>query len=212
MVRWCLVLASPSSARLLPASPSATPRGLLGSSSTTSRSSSSDALVLHPNPAAFPVPAVTPLHLQALKRRQRASSRSREGGAGEHVVAAAADGVNSTPSPFTAHYFPQELDHFTFTPNASTLFRHEYLVNDTLWRRPISSDETGLAAEHAQHRFYGESKPFGNDSYRSAQTLGYLTSTQALADFATLITSLKHNLSAEAAPVVVFGGSYGGSK
>ena len=63
-----------------------------------------------------------------------------------------------------------------------------------------------------QHRFYGESKPFGNDSYNSAKTLGYLTSTQALADFAILIRSLKHNLSAEDAPVVVFGGSYGGSK
>jgi len=54
--------------------------------------------------------------------------------------------------------------------------------------------------------------PFGNDSYNSAETLGYLTSTQALADFAILITSLKRNLSAETAPVVVFGGPYGGSK
>ena len=54
--------------------------------------------------------------------------------------------------------------------------------------------------------------PFGNGSYKSAATLGYLTSTQALADFAVLITSLKHNLSVPDAPVVVFGGSYGGSK
>jgi lysosomal Pro-X carboxypeptidase len=62
---------------------------------------------------------------------------------------------------------------------------------------------------HDQHRFYGEPLPFGNNS---AEVLGYLTSTQALADFAILITSLKQNLSAEMAPVVVFGGSYGGSK
>lgn len=52
--------------------------------------------------------------------------------------------------------------------------------------------------------------PFGKESYDSAETLGYLTSTQALADYAVLIRSLKQNLSAEASPVVVFGGSYGG--
>ncbi|KAK3010890.1 hypothetical protein RJ639_011615 [Escallonia herrerae] len=61
-----------------------------------------------------------------------------------------------------------------------------------------------------EHRFYGESMPFGNDSYKSAETLGYLNSQQALADFAVLIRSLKQNLSSEASPVVVFGGSYGG--
>ncbi|XP_024032462.1 lysosomal Pro-X carboxypeptidase-like, partial [Morus notabilis] len=40
--------------------------------------------------------------------------------------------------------------------------------------------------------------------------LGYLSSTQALADYATLIVDLKRNLSAADSPVVVFGGSYGG--
>ncbi|CAD6336069.1 unnamed protein product [Miscanthus lutarioriparius] len=192
-------------------------------------------------PAAFP--AVAPLHLQALKR-QRAS--------GVGIVAAAADGSGSgtadgtaAKKPFTAHYLAQELDHFTFTPNASTVFLQKYLVNDTFWRRPAAggggggdgagplfvytgnegdiewfATNTGFMFDIApkfnallvfiEHRFYGESKPFGNDSYKSAETLGYLTSTQALADFAILIRSLKKNLFAEAAPVVVFGGSYGG--
>ncbi|XP_050213153.1 uncharacterized protein LOC126664686 isoform X2 [Mercurialis annua] len=59
-------------------------------------------------------------------------------------------------------------------------------------------------------KFYGESMPFGKESYKSAETLGYLNSQQALADFAVLIRSLKQNLSSEASPVVVFGGSYGG--
>lgn len=63
----------------------------------------------------------------------------------------------------------------------------------------------------SQHRFYGESLPFGNNSTSSAETLGYLSSQQALADYAVLIRSLKKNLSSEASPVVVFGGSYGGS-
>lgn len=58
-----------------------------------------------------------------------------------------------------------------------------------------------------QHRFYGESKP-----HRSAKTMGYLNSQQALADYAILIRSLKQNLSSDASPVVVFGGSYSGSK
>lgn len=55
--------------------------------------------------------------------------------------------------------------------------------------------------------------PFGKrGSYRSAKKAGYLSSQQALADYAVLIRSLKRNMSAEASPVVVFGGSYGGSK
>lgn len=47
-------------------------------------------------------------------------------------------------------------------------------------------------------------------AYANSSTLGYLSSTQALADYATLIIDLKKNLSAVDSPVVVFGGSYGG--
>ncbi|KAK2655606.1 hypothetical protein Ddye_008658 [Dipteronia dyeriana] len=64
-----------------------------------------------------------------------------------------------------------------------------------------------------EHRFYGKSIPFGGDkgiAYSNATTLGYLSSTQALADYATLIIDLKKNLSAIDSPVVLFGGSYGG--
>lgn len=42
-----------------------------------------------------------------------------------------------------------------------------------------------------EHRYYGESLPFGKDSYQDKYHLGYLTSEQALADFATLITDIK---------------------
>ncbi|KAL5199633.1 hypothetical protein ABZP36_020836 [Zizania latifolia] len=185
-----------------------------------------------PSPA---FPGGTPLQLQ---RRSASSSSS----GGRYVVAAAAAGHDDTAAakPFTAHYFPQELDHFTFTPNSSAVFYHKYLVNDTFWRRSAGEQaagpifvytgnegdiewfatNTGFMFDIApkfgallvfiEHRFYGESKPFGNDSYSSAEKLGYLTSTQALADYAILLASLKHNLSAVASPVVVFGGSYGG--
>ncbi|KAH7671870.1 Peptidase S28 protein [Dioscorea alata] len=137
--------------------------------------------------------------------------------------------------PYTTHYFPQILDHFTFTPNSSKLFPQRYLINSTFWSSSSSpifvyagaeDDITWLAYNSGflfdiapifnallvfiEHRFYGESLPFGEDSYTSIDNLGYFTSTQALADYAVLIRSLKHNLSAEAAPVVVFGASYGG--
>lgn len=67
---------------------------------------------------------------------------------------------------------------------------------------------------HLQHRYYGESLPFGSreEAYRNANTLGYFSSAQALADYAELIRSLKTNFSADNCPVIVIGGSYGGSK
>ncbi|AQL00189.1 Putative serine peptidase S28 family protein [Zea mays] len=64
----------------------------------------------------------------------------------------------------------------------------------------------------AEHRYYGESMPFGSKAkaYSDSKSLAYLTAEQALADFAVLLTDLKRNLSAEGSPVVLFGGSYGG--
>lgn len=65
-----------------------------------------------------------------------------------------------------------------------------------------------------EHRYYGESQPdlIGDplNPVVNTSTYGYLTSEQALADYATLIKDLKKNLSAENSPVIVFGGSYAG--
>eukprot|EP00903_Cladosiphon_okamuranus_P013794 g12837.t1 len=58
----------------------------------------------------------------------------------------------------------------------------------------------------AEHRFYGESLPFGAPDKRRE----FLSTSQALADYAVLITALKQELGAEKSPVVAFGGSYGG--
>ncbi|XP_043699102.1 lysosomal Pro-X carboxypeptidase isoform X1 [Telopea speciosissima] len=142
---------------------------------------------------------------------------------------------NSKPNiPYKTQFFPQLLDHFTFKPQSYKIFNQKYLINKKYWDHgsPIFvytgnegdiewfAANTGFMLDIApkfrallvfiEHRFYGESLPFGKDSYKSAETLGYLNSQQALADFAVLIRSLKQNLSSEASPVVVFGGSYGG--
>uniref|UniRef100_A0A915LN07 Uncharacterized protein n=1 Tax=Meloidogyne javanica TaxID=6303 RepID=A0A915LN07_MELJA len=72
--------------------------------------------------------------------------------------------------------------------------------------------EFGAAIVFAEHRYYGKSYPFGNDSYSSVSNLGYLSSEQALADFAVIITYLKEVRlpHAKKSPVIAFGGSYGG--
>ncbi|KAJ0020793.1 hypothetical protein Pint_32024 [Pistacia integerrima] len=56
------------------------------------------------------------------------------------------------------------------------------------------------------------SMPFGStdEAYRNSSTLGFFSSTQALADYAQLIIDVKKNLSAENCPVIAVGGSYGG--
>ncbi|KAI0502481.1 hypothetical protein KFK09_017434 [Dendrobium nobile] len=136
--------------------------------------------------------------------------------------------------PYSAHYFPQQLDHFSYQPKSYSIFYQKFLMNSTFWERgePIFvytgnegdiewfAANTGFMMDIApkfrallvfiEHRYYGTSKPFGEKSYESADKLGYLNSAQALADYAVLIRSLKHNMSAESSPVVVFGGSYGG--
>lgn len=59
----------------------------------------------------------------------------------------------------------------------------------------------------AEHRYYGESLPFGNLSFSSPEYSGYLTSEQALADYADLLTN---SVNTNSRPVIAFGGSYGG--
>ncbi|XP_076177108.1 lysosomal Pro-X carboxypeptidase [Ptiloglossa arizonensis] len=125
------------------------------------------------------------------------------------------------------------VDHFSFS--VSDTFKLRYLVNNT-WQQennaPIFfytgnegnietfAQNTGFMWEIApdfgallifsEHRYYGESLPYGNKSYTDFQKLGYLTSEQALADFIDLIQYLRSNPKNAHSPVIVFGGSYGG--
>jgi lysosomal Pro-X carboxypeptidase len=90
-----------------------------------------------------PFPPVTPPHLQAAAHRQQHRHRVRSSlDANNYVTATAA-------KPFTAHYFPQELDHFTFTPNSSMTFNQKYLLNDTFWRRPGGDGGAGTKQQQA---------------------------------------------------------------
>ena len=63
-----------------------------------------------------------------------------------------------------------------------------------------------------EHRYYGESMPFGKDSLLPENAV-YLSTEQALADYANLLTELKNNIleNATDCPVISFGGSYGGT-
>ncbi|CAH9119047.1 unnamed protein product [Cuscuta epithymum] len=138
---------------------------------------------------------------------------------------------------YQIRYFQQRLDHFSFADLPS--FSQRYLINTDHWSGPSRlgpiffycgnegdiewfAANTGFVWELAprfgamvifpEHRYYGESMPFGSRevAYKNATTLAYLTSEQALADFAVLITELKQNTSAQSCPVILFGGSYGG--
>ncbi|XP_057830209.2 uncharacterized protein LOC131041212 [Cryptomeria japonica] len=147
--------------------------------------------------------------------------------------------ISSPSAQYDVNYFTQTLDHFSFTPQSYVTFQQKYLINSKHWGGASSNSpifvytgnegyiewftqNTGFMFDIApqfkallvfiEHRYYGESMPFGSKdvAYSNDSTLGYLSSTQALADYAILITDLKKNLSAEDSPVVVFGGSYGG--
>lgn len=147
--------------------------------------------------------------------------------------------LQSSQYEYETKYFTQRLDHFSFKNYENSTFQQRYLINDKYWlgaerMGPIFlycgnegyidwfavntgfmwdiAPQFGALLVFPEHRYYGESMPYGNQSvaYKDGDSLSYLTAEQALADFATLIVDLKKNLSAEACPVVLFGGSYGG--
>uniref|UniRef100_A0AC35GMG2 Uncharacterized protein n=1 Tax=Panagrolaimus sp. PS1159 TaxID=55785 RepID=A0AC35GMG2_9BILA len=63
----------------------------------------------------------------------------------------------------------------------------------------------------AEHRFYGYTYPFGNQSYSNVKYLRFLDVEQVLADYVVLINNVKRTLINDTnANVIAFGGSYGG--
>ncbi|XP_028556211.1 lysosomal Pro-X carboxypeptidase-like [Dendrobium catenatum] len=140
---------------------------------------------------------------------------------------------------YETKHFTQILDHFNYHPKSYISFQQRYLVNGDYWGGAAKSspifvyagneasidifaDNNGFLLDIAptfealivfiEHRYYGKSFPFGSEeeAFQNATTAGYLSISQALADYAAFVVDLKKNLSAESSPVVVFGGSYGG--
>ena len=133
------------------------------------------------------------------------------------------------------HWAGMALDHFGRArgPGGEDAFRQRYFVCDGLWRgRDLDAPgvvffytgneadvelyknstgqmyemgaELGARLVFAEHRYYGQSKPFGE---RTKDHMQFLSSAQALADYATLLDGRGLGVGA---PVVAWGGSYGG--
>lgn len=136
-------------------------------------------------------------------------------------------------------YFEQPIDHFSFSTlgGASSTFMERYLVDNTYVRTespPILfytgnegdifsfyrnskfmfdvAQNVGGLLVFAEHRYYGTTKPFGDRSF-TAENVRWLTSAQALADYASLALALQSEYSKPGMhppPVIAFGGSLGG--
>lgn len=137
----------------------------------------------------------------------------------------------------TARYFEQTIDHFNWAPplgGAVVTYQQRYFVDEQWWSpgNPIffyfgNEDDVALYVNHtglmwenaeefkamlvwAEHRYYGESLLFADGT---PGCMNWLTTEQALADFAVLIEHLQATYGGGTRlPVVGFGGSYGGQR
>jgi len=133
---------------------------------------------------------------------------------------------------YTTEWFATAIDHFNFNLGK---YQMRYLINTQYWDAdsgPILFyagnegdignfwDNSGfitdtLAQElngmvlFAEHRYFGQSMPFGNESY-SKENIGYLSVQQAMSDYVDFIYFIREKYNAQNIPVIVFGGSYGG--
>ncbi|OQR82522.1 lysosomal Pro-X carboxypeptidase [Achlya hypogyna] len=130
------------------------------------------------------------------------------------------------------HVFVQRLDHFQA---ANGTYEQRYFVCQEYWTNrdgpiffytgneanvELYLNHTGLMWESAsafnamlvfaEHRYFGASMPPQAPGSSLGEFALHLSSQQALADFAELIAHLKQTLPAPKAPVIAFGGSYGG--
>lgn len=138
---------------------------------------------------------------------------------------------------FKTYFYTQTLDHFNYGPHSYATFKQRYLINYKYWggakanspifvyfgaEAPLDRAPHGFLPENAprfkallvyiEHRYYGKSSPLGSmeEALKNDTIRGYLTSAQALADYAEILIYIKEKLSAHNSPIIVIGGSYGG--
>ena len=142
-------------------------------------------------------------------------------------------------APISELFLDVPVDHFTTNNTNSPTYKMRYLIDDSqvqkdaesppilfycgnegdIWTfynnsgfmtKNLSAELNGLVLL-GEHRFYGESLPFGDQSFSSKDTTRFLTVDQTLMDFVFLIKSIKDsNPLYTYSPVFAFGGSYGG--
>eukprot|EP00771_Trimastix_marina_P004022 gnl/Trimastix_PCT/751.p1 GENE.gnl/Trimastix_PCT/751~~gnl/Trimastix_PCT/751.p1 ORF type:complete len:507 (+),score=175.33 gnl/Trimastix_PCT/751:32-1522(+) len=140
------------------------------------------------------------------------------------------DEMDQEPSPNEEFYFEQKLDHFD--PENHKTWKQRFLVNTSFYQQggpvflmlggegKVSSkcasghfvfsqwaEKFGALVICVEHRYYGKSVPTPDTSL---QNLKYLTSQQALADFANFRVGIASKYGAEHAKWIAFGGSYSG--
>ncbi|PIN03729.1 Prolylcarboxypeptidase (angiotensinase C) [Handroanthus impetiginosus] len=137
---------------------------------------------------------------------------------------------------FKAYFYTQTLDHFNYAPESYATFELRYVINSRFWGGANSTSAifAYLGAEaplqifssfmmdiaplfkalvvFIEHRFYGESVPFGSmeKAMKNKTIRGYFNSAQAIADYAEVLLHIKDKFSAHESPIIVTGGSYGG--
>ncbi|XP_071914255.1 uncharacterized protein [Coffea arabica] len=140
---------------------------------------------------------------------------------------------------FETYFYEQTLDHFNYGPPSYATFKQKYAINTKYWgganssspifahlgaESPLDHDflRVGFPVDHApffnalvvyvEHRYYGESVPFGSmeEALKNETTRGFFNSAQAIADYAEVLLYVKERFSSPNSPVIVFGGSYGG--
>uniref|UniRef100_A0A914MNZ0 Uncharacterized protein n=1 Tax=Meloidogyne incognita TaxID=6306 RepID=A0A914MNZ0_MELIC len=136
---------------------------------------------------------------------------------------------------YTEEYLEVPIDHFSYIETRT--FKLRYLVNTQYVKTndaPIFfcvgeeggaeydvsqlgfiwdiAPEFNAALIYVDHRYFGKSLPFGDDSFSNISMIGYLSTEQALADNALLIVHLKEKRlqNLKNSPVILFGYSYGG--